>query len=136
MNYLLDTNVCIRLVRRRPDQALISRVAALPQDAVWLCSVVLMELVYGALHSAQPEAGMSAVHKLASVMPCLPFDDIAAREAGRIRHELAAAGTPIGPSDLMIAAIAVANQMVLVTNNTREYARVRGLAIEDWQGLQ
>lgn len=136
MTYLLDTNVCIRLVRRRSDQALLARVAALPQDAACICSVVLMELVYGALHSAQPEAGITAVHKLASVMPCVPFDDAAALEAGRIRHELAAAGTPIGPSDLMIAGIAVANQMVLITNNTREYARVGGLVIEDWQGLQ
>lgn len=136
MSYLLDTNVCIRLVRRRSDQGLLLRIAALPQDAVFICSVVLMELVYGALHSDQPEAGMAAVDKLASVIPSLPFDDVAAAEAGRIRNNLAAAGTPIGPADLMIAGIAAVNRMTLVTNNTREYARVKGLVVEDWQGLQ
>lgn len=63
----------------------------------------------------------------------LPFDDAAAEEYGRIRAELTAAGTPIGPNDLMIASIALANQLTLVTSNTAEFGRVPGLQIENWR---
>ena len=63
----------------------------------------------------------------------LPFDDAAAAEYGRIRAQLAAAGTPIGPNDLMIAAIARDRQLTLVTHNTREFSRVSGLLMEDWE---
>jgi tRNA(fMet)-specific endonuclease VapC len=63
----------------------------------------------------------------------LPFDDSAAAAYARIRHELEQSGNMIGPHDLMIAAIAVANNLVLVTNNTKEFSRIRSLAVEDWQ---
>src|SRR5580704_157122 len=83
--------------------------------------------------AAHQAANLALIVKLRQQFVSLPFDDRAAEEYGRIRAHLAAAGTPIGPNDLMIAAIALAKQMTLVTQNTTEFSRVPGLALEDWQ---
>jgi tRNA(fMet)-specific endonuclease VapC len=96
---------------------------------------VLGELFYGAMHSgaAHQTANLVLIARLRHQFVSLPFDDCAAEEYGKVRAHLAALGTLIGPNDLMIAAIALANNMVLVTNNTAEFSRVPGLALEDWQ---
>ena len=98
-----------------------------------LCSVVLGELEFGALRSVNPLNALESVRELRERHPTLPFDDSAAEEYARVRADLAAAGTPIGANDLLIAAIALAHGLTLVTHNTREYSRVAGLRIEDWQ---
>lgn len=109
--------------------------AAAPAGSVYLCAVVLAELVYGALRSgaAQQASNLALVAQLRQQFVSLPFDDRAAEEAGKIRAHLAAMGTPIGPNDLLIAATALANGMTLVTHNTIEFSRVPGLTLEDWQ---
>ncbi len=100
-----------------------------------LCSVVVAELAYGAYHSP---AGFRAhnlalLAKLQGEFASVPFDDAAADEYGKLRAHIAASGQMIGPNDMMIASISLARGMVLVTHNAREFARVPGLVVEDWQ---
>ena len=101
--------------------------AAKPPD-IKLCSVVKAELLYGASRSNN---AVAARRKLELFFA--PFDDRAAVEYGRLRGALAMAGTPIGANDLMIAAIGLSRQLTLVTHNTREFSRIAGLLIEDWE---
>jgi tRNA(fMet)-specific endonuclease VapC len=107
----------------------------MPPGTVLLCSVVVGELIYGALHSGATHraANLALVASLQRQFVSLPFDDRAAEKYGEVREHLATMGTPIGPNDLMIAAIALANGLTLVTNNTSEFSRVAGLTLEDWQ---
>src|SRR5262249_44657288 len=97
--------------------------AAGPPGSVYLCSIVLAELYYGAMHSGlvHQAANLALIEKLRQDFVSLPFDDEAAEEYGKVREHLAALGTPIGPNDLMIAAIALVNRMTLITHNTSEF---------------
>ncbi len=95
--------------------------------------MVLAELYFGAVRSAKPEKNRTDVDQFASPFSSLAFDDAAADEFARIRHDLEKKGTPIGPYDLQIAAIAISNDCTLVTNNTAEFKRVSGLKLVDWQ---
>jgi tRNA(fMet)-specific endonuclease VapC len=97
--------------------------------------VVLGELISGAYHSgpAYRSNNLTQIATLRQQFASLPFDDPAAEQYGRVREQLASAGMPIGPNDLLIASIALANGLTLVTHNTTEFSRVPGLAIEDWQ---
>lgn len=132
MKYLLDTNTCIRYLNGRSPQVL-KRLDALSETDIVLCSVVKMELRYGALRSEHVESTLARQATFLNRFVSLPFDDSAHIHAARIRAELASAGTPIGPNDLLIAAIALAHNLTLVTHNTREFSRVGGLSIEDWE---
>src|SRR4051794_36806209 len=107
MIYLLDTNVCAQYLRGKNPHVL-ARLKAVPARDVRLCSVVAAELYYGCLRSSQPEANRIKVDEFLQPYTCLPFDNAAADHFARIRHELERAGTPIGPYDLQIAAIALA----------------------------
>lgn len=106
---------------------------AAPADSITLCSIVVAELLYGARRSTQVAQTLIQVRKFCSRFVSLPFDDRTAEEYGTIRAYLAGLGTPIGPNDLMIAAIALANGLTLVTHNTAEFGRVPNLPLEDWQ---
>ncbi len=134
MSYLLDTNSWIALLRWR-NAGLLERLKQHPPDEVLLCSVVLAELWFGAEHSstAHRAANLTLVDELAAKYQSLPFDNSAAREYGVIRAQLFAAGQPIGPNDMLIAAIARNRGVTLVTNNSAEFSRVSGLQIDDWQ---
>jgi tRNA(fMet)-specific endonuclease VapC len=124
--------MCAAFLRQR-DPLVVQRIRARRPDELRLCSVVQAELYYGAYKSPKPAANLALLAVFLPKFLSLPFDDTAAEVYGRIRADLAAKGTPIGPNDLMIAAIALANGCTLVTHNTREFSRVTGLAIEDWQ---
>lgn len=134
MKFLLDANAWIANLRRN-NQALIARLEAEPPANLATCSVVVGELYYGAWRGGieYRAANLQLVEQLRTKFPSLPFDDAAAYDYGRIRAELTAAGTLIGHNDLMIAAIALSNNFTLVTHNTREFNRVPGLKLEDWQ---
>ncbi|RCJ38648.1 twitching motility protein PilT [Nostoc minutum NIES-26] len=132
MTYLLDTNVCIRLLNNS-SQTVTTRLAQQQPKDIYLCTVVQMELYYGAYRSTQTERNLALLERFFSQFAVLLLDPAAAKVAGRIRSELAASGTPIGPSDLLIAAIALVNNLTLVTHNTREFGRVSRLLIEDWE---
>jgi tRNA(fMet)-specific endonuclease VapC len=135
VSHLLDTNSFINYLRRGPASNVTAKLISAPPGSVYLCSVVLAELFYGAMHSgaAHQATNLALIANLRQHFVSLPFDDRAAEECGRVRAHLAALGTPIGPNDLMIAAIALANQMTLVSHNTTEFSRVPGLTLEDWQ---
>ena len=132
MTYLLDTNTCIRYLNGRSESVQRRLEATRPQD-VLLCSMVKAELFYGVHKSAKPERNRERLQRFVDQFVSLPFDDEAAAEYGQIRARLESGGTPTGPNDLCIAAIAVTNDVILVTHNTREFSRVEGLMLEDWE---
>jgi tRNA(fMet)-specific endonuclease VapC len=132
MTYLLDTNVCIRYLNGRSSGIKAHLEAQQPTD-VAVCSIVKTELFYGAQRTQNPKRTLAVQQAFLQPYRSLPFDDAAAVIAGSLRAMLAKNGTPIGPYDLLIAAIALANDCVLITHNTREFSRVPHLQIEDWE---
>ena len=132
MTYLLDTNTCIRYLNGRAPNVL-RRLQALPPNEVRVCAVVKAEMYFGAMKSANPISTLAQQRAFLDAFVSLPFDDAAAEAYGRLRAELARRGTPIGPNDLMIAAIALAHDLTLVTHNTSEFGRVPDLRLEDWE---
>lgn len=132
MKYLLDTNVCISYLNNAASLVR-TRMQMLKPTEIVLCSIVDAELYYGVMKSATPSKNLVRLTPFLSQFVSLPFDNMAAREFGRIRADLAKAGTPIGPYDLQIAAIALVNRLTLVTHNTREFGRIAGLQLEDWE---
>ena len=132
MRYLLDTNVCVMYLNGR-SSSVRDRLLATPAEEMAVCSVVKAELFYGAFRSNHPQRTLERQQAFFSLFVSLPLQDEDAFLAGRIRAQLAKAGTPIGSYDLQIAAIALTNDLTLVTHNTREFERVEGLQIEDWE---
>ncbi|MBI4791086.1 MAG: type II toxin-antitoxin system VapC family toxin [Chloroflexi bacterium] len=132
MKYLMDTNTCIAFFRGR-SKAIKSRLADVSFASVVLCAVVKAELYHGMERSKQRERNKATLDEFFANFVSLPFDDRAAEEYGRIRARLEKKGTPIGPYDLMIAAIALSNGLTLVTHNTGEFSRIEGLHLEDWE---
>lgn len=132
MKYLLDTNVCIRYLNGQ-SPGVREQLESTEPDDVALCSIVKAELFYGALKSARPGKNLERARRFTDRFISLPFDDLAAVEYGEIRSFLERAGTPIGPNDLLIAAIARAHDVTVVTNNVAEFARVPELDFEDWE---
>jgi tRNA(fMet)-specific endonuclease VapC len=132
VRYLLDTNVCARYLNGR-SPSVRTRIRSTNREDIVVCSVVKGELFYGAMRSNNPEITLARQQQFLNLFVSLPFDDAAALIYGQIRAELTGLGTPIGPNDLQIAAIALANDLILVTHNTGEFSRVNGLQIEDWE---
>jgi len=132
MAWLLDTNAWI-IYLKTPQSSISSRLQTLQPADVILCSVVKAELLHGAEKYGNRERRLNILDELFAPYVSLSFDDAAAVRYGKIRHALETAGNVIGPNDLMIAAIALANNHTLVTHNTAEFSRVRGLVLEDWQ---
>ena len=132
MKYLLDTNTCIRYLNGLSPEVF-KGLDDTPETDVCVCSVVKFEPRYGALRSDFVEKTLAQQDKFLSRYLSLPFDDSAQAAAAKIRADLTKAGTPIGPYDLLIAAIALTNDLILVTHNTSEFNRVTGLKIEDWE---
>jgi tRNA(fMet)-specific endonuclease VapC len=127
---LLDTNLCIGILKDRVD--LIARLRSFAPAEIRICAVVRAELFYGARKSERVEHNLAGLRRFLAPLDSLPFDDRAAEEYGLIRADLERAGTPIGPNDLLIAATARAHDCILVTRNTREFTRIVGLRVENW----
>jgi tRNA(fMet)-specific endonuclease VapC len=132
MKYLLDTNTCIRYINGTSSRVAEKLDSLNPQD-VAVCSVVKAELFFGAMRSQNPQRNLAGQRQFLALFTSLPFDDAAAEHYGRIRADLTAQGKLIGGNDLLIAAIALANDLILVTHNTWEFSRVNNLTIEDWE---
>lgn len=130
--YLLDTNTCIHLLNHR-HPAILRHFRAHSPAEIALCSIVKAELYYGARHSQRVEANLQRLKLFFAPLQSLPFDDRCAEDYGLIRADLAAQGIPIGPKDLLIAAIARAHDATLVTHNTAEFSRIVGLRLDDWE---
>ena len=132
MIYLLDTNVCIHLLNEKHPTILQHIRRHSPAD-IALCSVVKAELLCGARRSQRVDANLQLLKAFFAPLQSLPFDDACAEHYGQIHANLLALGTPIGPNDTLIAAIARAHDATLVTHNTDEFRRVAGLRVEDWE---
>ena len=132
MSYLLDTNVCVRLINRSSAQVL-ARTQSLDPSIIRHSVVTRAELLYGARKSARVSANLAGVDRFCEPLTVLPFDEGCARHYGAMRATLEQLGTPIGWNDYMIAATALAHDLVLVTHNAREFNRVVGLEVEDWE---
>lgn len=128
--YLLDTDICIYVIKNRPDSAR----HAFNRHSGQLCisSVTEMELLFGAEKSAQKDRNLLIVESFTARLDVLDFDRQSAMHSAEIRASLSRQGTPIGPYDLMIAGHARAKGLVLITNNEREFQRVDGLRVENW----
>ena len=129
--FLLDTNICIYIRLEKPA-AVLQRFRRLRAGEAALSVITYGELLYGAAKSSQREAALERLRELFRWLPALPLPEAAAEVYGRIRFELAAKGEMIGNNDLWIAAHAVASGLTLVTNNEKEFRRVRGLRVQNW----
>jgi tRNA(fMet)-specific endonuclease VapC len=130
LRYMLDTNLCIRVLRDRP-KGLRERFNA-EADALCISTIVLTELLHGAEKSAKPIENRHEVERFAARLEVISFEDNAAAHAANIRATLERQGLPIGGYDLLIAGHARSRGLVIVTGNLREFTRVDGLRAEDW----
>lgn len=134
MTHLLDTNACIAHLRS-PHSGVTRELRKRGPGTVTLCSIVKAEPLFGAKRSQEQKRNLQTLTTFFAGFVSLPFDDDAALAYSGARASLTAAGTPIGPNDMLIASIALANHLVLVTHNVAELRRVPGLQIEDWEAL-
>lgn len=132
LKYMLDTNIIIYVMKRRPIEVL----SYFNRYANQLCvsSITVAELYYGAEKSAYPERNLSVVEDFLSRLTILPYEQKAASHFGNIKAELSKQGKIIGENDLHIAAHCRSEALILVTNNVREFERVDGLRLENWVG--
>ncbi len=131
MTYLLDTNAVIAMMKNHA--CVVEHVRRIGRSELVICAPVEAELWFGASKSLRIEENRRLLQTLLEWLPSLPFSGEPARLCGEIRADLARKGSPIGPYDLQIAAIALANDCVLVSHNTREFSRIAGLKLEDWE---
>ena len=132
MTYLLDANACIRLLNGT-SASLLERFRRESPSTLRMSSVVKAELAFGARNSSRPAENLRLIASFWEPFESLPFDDPCAEQYGLIRAELKRQGRLIGANDMLIAATALARDVTLITHNTREFARVPGLKLEDWE---
>lgn len=129
--YLLDTNICIYIMKRKPEQVL-KRFRHFDPQQVGISSITLSELTYGVEKSAMKEKNLEILSDFITMIEVLPYDENPTLAYGKLRADLEKCGKPIGPLDMLIAAHALSLQRVLVTNNEGEFRRIEGLAVENW----
>lgn len=132
MKWLLDSNTCIRYLRA-PLSPVGIRLASTPADEKALSTIVVFELLRGAYRSLRPDENRERVRAFAALYIVLDFDSGVAETAAQIDADLMRRGERIGGNDVLIAATALHNQLILVTHNTREFTQVGGLRLEDWE---
>jgi len=130
LEYMLDTNICIYVIKNRPD-ALRERFDQLA-EALCISTITLGELLYGVEKSARRSQNLEAIEQFTARLEVLPFSPKAAAHFGQIRAELARVGRPCGAYDMLIAAHARSEGLMLITNNVREFERMPGLRVENW----
>jgi tRNA(fMet)-specific endonuclease VapC len=131
MKCLFDTDVCIRVIRKHPS-SILERIQKNAIEDIGISTITLAELECGIAKSSDPDRNRIALIEFLSPFAILDFGQAAAKEYGEIRSNLERRGLPIGPMDLLIAAHARSENLVLVTNNTREFRRIEGLKVENW----
>jgi len=131
MKFMLDTNICIDVMRGRAPKV-VKKLQGIHPREVCVSSVTLSELEYGVYRSSNPEKNRLLVAEFMTPLDILPYDDVVAPVYGRVRVGLEALGKPIGPLDTMIAAHALTLGLTLVTGNEREFQRVQNLNVENW----
>lgn len=131
MRFMLDTNICIYAIKKRPEQVL-QRIRENLDKGICISSITYAELEHGVEKSMYPERNRVALFQFLAILDILPFDDRAGAEYGKICAYLQKKGTPIGTMDMLIAAHTKAERLTLVTNNVREFERVPSLDIVNW----
>jgi len=131
MKYMLDTNICIALIKRKPSKAL-KRLGQLSAGDIGISTITLAELRYGIAKSQFARRNQEALEEFLLPLEIVDFDENAATAYGPVRAVLESAGRPIGPLDTRIGAHALSLDVVLVTDNTTEFRRIKGLQVDNW----
>ena len=131
MKYMLDTNTCIFIIKK--NENVLSHLKKIDFKEICISSITLSELEFGVAKGMHSEKNQKALDAFVYNFSILPFDSDAAHEYGKIRADLEKIGSPIGSMDMLIAAHAKSQKLILVTNNIKEFIRVDGLNIEDWK---
>jgi tRNA(fMet)-specific endonuclease VapC len=131
MKVMLDTNICVYIIKQKPE-AVLARFRAFQVGDVGISTITLAELQYGAMKSARPKQNRESLKEFVAPLDVASFDNAASEAYGEIRVALEKSGRPIGAMDLLIAAHALSLDARLVTNNEKEFKRVRGLRVENW----
>lgn len=131
MQRLLDTNTCIYYLNRVSEN-LIAQFRKYSPSGIKLSSITVAELFFGVEKSSAKKKNRAIVESFVSTFEIIPFDEAGSRIYAKIRASLEKKGSPIGPMDLLIASVSLANNFILVTNNTKEFSRIRKLKLENW----
>lgn len=131
MIYMLDTDICIYIIKRKPESVL-RRLESTPPNRLAMSVITFAELMNGAKKSQHVKDNVARLNALGELLEIRPFDQNAAVSYGDIRSDLEKRGEVIGSNDLLIAAHALSLDWTLVTNNEREFRRIRGLKVENW----
>lgn len=131
MEYLLDTNICIYIIKQKPI-SVFDKFKSMQIGSIGISTITLSELQYGIMKSSNPEKNQEALDKFLTPLEIIDFNVDAAIVYGSIRTDLEKLGTPIGPLDTLIAAHAKSLDLTLVTNNAKEFERIPALKIENW----
>lgn len=134
MNYLLDTNICIYIINKKPSSVL-DKIGSKRPEEIAISTVTIAELEYGIVKSLYPDRNRAALLEFLVPFMILDFDQIASLYYGKIRVSLESKRMPIGPMDLLLAAQAGSRNLVLVTNNEKEFQRIDDLRIENWAAV-
>lgn len=129
--YLLDTNICIFAIKRKPAKVF-ELIKERSKEGIYISSLTVAELEFGVQNSEREEQNKIALLKFLSIFNILNFDDSDAIDYGKLKVDLRKKGKIIGPIDMLLAAQALNKEMIFVTNNVDEFKRVKGLRIEDW----
>lgn len=131
MKYLLDTNICIYIIKKKPEKV-IHQFSKVKVGEIAISSITIAELFYGAVKSSKPDENIIALQEFLLPLKRIDFSSDDALTYGKIRTELERKGKLIGSMDLLIAAIAVSRNLILITNNAKEFSRVSDIKIENW----
>jgi tRNA(fMet)-specific endonuclease VapC len=131
MKYLIDTNICIYIMNRRPIEV-INKFSQFAPGDIAVSSITVSELEFGVTNSLRKEENKIRLDEFLIPFEVLPYDQVAAKAYGIIRTQLEKAGRPLGPLDMLIAAHALSRNLVLVTNNQKEFKKVKDLKVENW----
>lgn len=131
MEFLLDTNICIYIIKKKPI-SVVEQFEKYSIGSIAISSITLAEMEYGAKKSTDPQKNLEAFYKFITPLEIVDFDFRAAMVYGDMRYYLEKKGTPIGPLDTLIAAQAISNKMTLVTNNEKEFIRIPNLMVVNW----
>jgi len=131
MKYMLDTNICIYIIKRKPVDVL-ERFKQTDISQISISSITLSELFYGVSKSSKPEQNLMALTQFVAPLEILPYGDEAAQYYGELRTHLEKQGTPIGSLDMLLAAHALSIDCTLITNNEKEFIRVPHLKVDNW----
>ncbi|MBE9170378.1 type II toxin-antitoxin system VapC family toxin [Pleurocapsales cyanobacterium LEGE 06147] len=130
MKYLLDTDICIYWLKGRNEVR--EKINQLDQSEIAICSITVSELYFGAYNSSKIEKNLITAETFIQSLPVISLSNETLKKFGQLKAKLRQAGTPVADFDLLIASVAITEDLILVTNNIRHYQRIVGLKLENW----